>query len=239
MERNTMLALHWMMRQRHGFTLPLPARSEGVGFRVDGIEIIEFEVSEPEAVERQVNTNAGSEIAMYRMAVKAIHAMARRQVANNERLAVARATILRKTLDDDDETHLGFAGLGVLERRRPIEEVQLAGDEVRLSAAKGDFKNDSQTSMWRKFVRKSSSTQARFGSMYRSVKRACTPSSSSGESECWQLTGRRQGDTQASARFLRWPSRNQSRVIPSFDAVEPHPDATSSNTPCPRALHPP
>eukprot|EP00928_Gymnodinium_smaydae_P015067 TRINITY_DN15523_c0_g3_i3.p1 TRINITY_DN15523_c0_g3~~TRINITY_DN15523_c0_g3_i3.p1 ORF type:complete len:281 (+),score=20.00 TRINITY_DN15523_c0_g3_i3:49-843(+) len=250
--------LQWMMRQRHGWSRRRThAKSDGVGFLPDGIEVIEFEVQQPESDEHEVDTSAKltdaiDQIAVYRMALSVRRAMARKHYDHhdNGRLAISRATLLRKSLDVDDETHLGFVGLGVLERTRSIKKVQLAGDDMNMSAAKSgpkrksgrkfmsaaksEVKHEDQSSMWQKFARKPVAAQARLGSFCRYVKSTCTPSSTfvgfaSSTRSQRARAGRPQADERVRSGFRRVSRCNQARVNPAFDPVEPHPDATSSS----------
>eukprot|EP00928_Gymnodinium_smaydae_P015064 TRINITY_DN15523_c0_g1_i1.p1 TRINITY_DN15523_c0_g1~~TRINITY_DN15523_c0_g1_i1.p1 ORF type:complete len:247 (+),score=22.25 TRINITY_DN15523_c0_g1_i1:51-791(+) len=246
MERNSRRALQWMLRQRYGGT---GARSDRVGFPRDGTEVIKFEVQEPESVEHEVDADVNlvdetDRIAVCRFALKVRITMARKHLdhIDSGRLAFARAKLLQKSLDNDDETHLGFVGLGILEGKMPIEKVKLAADHKKMPAAKRKVKDADQSSMRLKFAGKASAAQARLGSILRSVKSASSPRSSSGGvagSASSQRTGWSQADVHVRSGFWRRSSRKQARVNPSFDSVGPHPDARSSDVSRPGPGHRP
>eukprot|EP00928_Gymnodinium_smaydae_P015066 TRINITY_DN15523_c0_g3_i1.p1 TRINITY_DN15523_c0_g3~~TRINITY_DN15523_c0_g3_i1.p1 ORF type:complete len:283 (+),score=20.67 TRINITY_DN15523_c0_g3_i1:49-849(+) len=252
--------LQWMMRQRHGGSRRrMHTKADGVDFLPDGVHVFEFEVQQPEPVEHEVGTSAmladadaTDQIEVYREALSVRRAMARKHYGHddNERLAIGRAKLLWKSLDVDDETHLGLVGLGVLERTRSIKKVQLAGDDMNMSAAKSErkrksgrktmsaakseVKHEDQSSMWQKFARKPVAAQARLGSFCRYVKSTCTPSSTfvgfaSSTRSQRARAGRPQADERVRSGFRRVSRCNQARVNPAFDPVEPHPDATSSS----------
>eukprot|EP00928_Gymnodinium_smaydae_P060275 TRINITY_DN4389_c1_g1_i1.p1 TRINITY_DN4389_c1_g1~~TRINITY_DN4389_c1_g1_i1.p1 ORF type:complete len:244 (+),score=44.26 TRINITY_DN4389_c1_g1_i1:89-820(+) len=243
MDGNEMLALEWMLRQRSGGVAPpLRERSVVVKFSSDYKEVIEFEVQKPKSVKSETYTKSEldtmhKEIAVYRMALRVRIAAARRQLdAFNGRLAIARAKHLRKSLDADDDVHLGFFGFGVLERTRPIEQVQLAADEkpkLAAAAAANQVRDaqgaDNSESPNRSSTR--SSMKARFGSFCRCIQSASTfgrVANGAESSRRSQSTGWLRADVRVNTRFLTLPRRNKSRVAPWFDSVAPHPDIASS-----------
>eukprot|EP00928_Gymnodinium_smaydae_P060274 TRINITY_DN4389_c0_g1_i1.p1 TRINITY_DN4389_c0_g1~~TRINITY_DN4389_c0_g1_i1.p1 ORF type:complete len:229 (+),score=36.71 TRINITY_DN4389_c0_g1_i1:28-687(+) len=216
-------------------------RSVGVTFPSECNEVIEFEAQKPESVVSESDRNPepdnmDEQIAVYRMALRVRIAAARNQLdAFNGRLAIARAKHLRKSLDVDDDIHLGFFGFGVVERTRPIEQVQLAADEkTELAATAADKVKDAQGTHNSGSPNRSStkrSMRARFGSFCRCFKNACASGTVSGGVENLRRSGSTawfRADVRLNTRFLNLPRRNQSRVSPWFDSVAPHPDTASS-----------
>eukprot|EP00928_Gymnodinium_smaydae_P065841 TRINITY_DN48932_c0_g1_i1.p1 TRINITY_DN48932_c0_g1~~TRINITY_DN48932_c0_g1_i1.p1 ORF type:complete len:183 (+),score=45.44 TRINITY_DN48932_c0_g1_i1:102-650(+) len=140
MDTNGQSSLSLMLRERYAWgSAPMQEEGKHVSFASELEEAIEFDAKISEAVKFESDAKEEEELDLpsddlpkYRMALAMRTAMARKQLGHlNVKLAVARAKHLRKSLKTDDETHLGFYGLGVMERRVPIEKVRLPCDDEK------------------------------------------------------------------------------------------------------------